>query len=137
MAMSSDATLQELVPDILDFGIEGFFSEHTKAQADIEREIRIEWWPRRGLSGDLIPSKLTESQWSKAASYLVLWRYALPQLTTWVDGDRFQAMIDFYKTRYHEEMAAIFADGVEYDADGDGAVSDEEKKNFSSGHLVR
>lgn len=137
MSMSSDSSLQELVPDILDFGIAGFFSEHAKAQADIEREIRIEWWPRRGLSGELNPAKLTESQWAKAASYLVLWRYALPQLTTWVDGDRFQAMIEFYKTRYHEEIAAVFLDGVEYDADGDGVLTQEEKKPIGAGYLAR
>ena len=125
--MSSDSSLQELVPDILDFGIAGFFSEHAKAQADIEREIRIEWWPRRGLSGELNPAKLTESQW----------RYALPQLTTWVDGDRFQAMIEFYKTRYHEEIAAVFLDGVEYDADGDGVLTQEEKKPIGAGYLAR
>ena len=46
-------------------------------------------------------------------------------------------MIDFYKTRYHEEIAAVFLDGVEYDADGDGALTQEEKKPIGAGYLAR
>jgi hypothetical protein len=36
-------------------------------------------------------------------------------------------MIDFYRVRYGEEIEAVFADGVEYDADEDGTVQDDEK----------
>jgi hypothetical protein len=46
-------------------------------------------------------------------------------------------MIDFYKQRYNEEMASIFADGVEYDRDDDGSVTQEEKKPVANGRLVR
>jgi hypothetical protein len=63
-----------------------------------------------------------------ASAYLVLWRYALPQLTNWVEGDRFQSMIDFYKARYGEELEAVLADGVDYDEDGDGVVKEDEKQ---------
>jgi hypothetical protein len=63
-----------------------------------------------------------------ASAYLVLWRYALPQLTNWVDGDRFGNMIDFYKARYGEELEAVLSDGVDYDEDGDGAVDFAEKQ---------
>jgi hypothetical protein len=127
MAFSTDWNLQEIIPDILDFGIDNFIEEHATAQAEIEREIRNRWWYRNNISGEMDSSKLTESQWSKANSYLVLWKYALPKLTNWVDNDRFLEMIAFYKARYGEEMEAVFADGVEYDADGDGTVEDKEK----------
>jgi len=62
------------------------------------------------------------------SAYLVLYRYVLPQLTNWVDGDRFGNMIDFYKARYGEELEAVLADGVEYDADGDGNIKLDEKQ---------
>ena len=127
MAFSTDWNLQEIIPDILDFGIDNFIEEHAAAQADVEREIRSRWWPRRGISGEMDASLLTESQWTKATAYLVLWKYALPKLTNWVDNDRFMHMIDFYRVRYGEEMEAVFADGVEYDADSDGTVQDKEK----------
>ena len=73
-------------------------------------------------------TKLTDSQFVTTSAYLVLWRYALPQLTNWVDGDRFGNMIDFYKARYGEELEAVLSDGVDYDADGDGNVKYDEKQ---------
>ena len=66
-----------------------------------------------------------------------MWKYALPQLTNWVDDDRFLRMIDFYKVRYGEELDAIFADGVEYDADNDGNVTDKEKEVIALNRLDR
>jgi len=137
MAFSNDGDLMELVPDILSLGIDSFSQEHARAQADIERKIRADWWDKRGYSGELVPSKLTSSQWTRCSVYLVLWKYALPKLTNWVDNDRFLGMIDFYKSRYGEEIEAVFRDGVEYDADGDGTVTDKEKEPINSGRLVR
>lgn len=128
MAYSSDADLLKLIPDILDLGIESFVLEHPKAQADIQRELRIKWWPRKNISGEMDTTKLTDSQFVTASAYLVLWRYALPQLTNWVDGDRFGNMIDFYKARYGEELEAVLSDGVDYDEDGDGTVKYDEKQ---------
>ena len=137
MAFSTDSNLTELVPDILDFGITAFTDEHARAQADIEREIRNRWWHRKGIAGEMDASYLTESQWTRSAAYLVLWKYALPQLTNWVDDDRFLRMIDFYKVRYGEELDAIFADGVEYDADNDGSVTNKEKEVIALNRLDR
>lgn len=127
MAFSTDYNLQEIIPDILEFGIDNFIDEHATAQAELEREIRNRWWHRTGKAGEMDTSLLTESQWTKANAYLVLWKYALPKLTNWVDNDRFLQMIDFYRNRYGEEMEAVFADGVEYDDDEDGTVQDDEK----------
>ena len=137
MAFSSDADLMDIVPDILSFGIDSFSSDHAKAQADIERKIRADWWDKRGFSGELKPQYLTDSQWTRANAYLVLWKYALPQLTNWVDGDRFQGMIDFYKSRFAEEIEAVFKDGVEYDDDNNGTIDNDEKTPINDGRLVR
>jgi hypothetical protein len=137
MAFSSDADLMDIVPDILGFGIDSFSTDHAKAQADIERKIRADWWDKRGFSGELKPAYLTDSQWTRANAYLVLWKYALPQLTNWVDGDRFQGMIDFYKSRFSEEIEAVFKDGVEYDDDNNGTIDDDEKTPINDGRLVR
>jgi hypothetical protein len=137
MAFSDDDDLEAIVPDIFDLGILAFTAEHAKAQADIEREIRNRWWHRKGIQGEMNASYLTESQWTRASAYLVLWKYALPQLTNWVDDDRFLQMIDFYKARYGEELDAVFQDGVEYDADGDGTVTDKEKESVPLNRLDR
>tara|TARA_B100000963_G_scaffold335392_1_gene329491 strand:- start:1348 stop:1761 length:414 start_codon:yes stop_codon:yes gene_type:complete len=137
MAMSTDSDLLDIVPDILSFGIDSFADEHARAQADIERHIRAVWWDKRGFAGELKPQYLTESQWTRSAVYLVLWKYALPQLTNWVDNDRFLGMIDFYKSRYGEEIEAVFRDGVEYDDDQNNVIDDDEKIPINDGRLVR
>ncbi len=137
MAFSTDADLLNLIPDILDLGISSFSKEHINAQNDIIRELRIGWWDKKGLSGELNTAYLTDSQFTRCSAYLVLWKYALPQLTNWVDGDRFQSMITFYKSRYGEELDSILRDGVEYDADNDSVVTEEEKKSIHSGRLSR
>ena len=137
MAFSTDSDLVELIPDILDLGIANFVEYHAKAEADIKREIRRKWWPKTGNKGEMDDSLLTDAQWTIASSYLVLWKYALPQLTNWVDGDRFQNMITFYKTRYEEELNAAIRDGVEYDFNDDNTVSESEKSPVHFGRLTR
>jgi hypothetical protein len=137
MAFSTDKDLITLVPDILELGIDSFSKEHAKAKADIIRELRINWWNRKEIHGDLNESYLTDSQFTRCSAYLVLWKYALPQLTNWVDGDRYQQMINFYKARYGEEIEAILRDGIEYDADNNDTVELDEKRSVHSGRLDR
>ena len=137
MAFSTDSDLEAIVPDILSLGIDSFAGEHALAQADIERHLRSKWYPKLQLASEMDASLLTESQWTKTASYLVLWKYALPKLTNWVDGDRFQNMIDFYKSRYAEELESVLQDGVEYDANDDNVVTEEEKRPINHGRLYR
>lgn len=137
MAFSTDSDLIALVPDILELGVTSFSTEHSKAEADILREIRINWWGRKDISGDFNKEYLTKSQFTRSSAYLVLWKYALPKLTNWVDGDRYQSMITFYKSRYSEELDSILRDGVEYDANNDSIVTEEEKKSVHSGRLSR
>jgi len=137
MAFSTDSDLTAIVPDILSLGISAFTDEHAKAEEDIKREIRRKWWPRTGYKGEMDETLLTDSQWTRANVYLVLWKYALPQLTNWVEGDRFREMIDFYRDLHSQEMEAVFNDGVEYDYDEDGTVQNDEKDLFVAGRLVR
>lgn len=137
MAYSTDGDLQVILPDILELGIESFADEHARAKADILRELRINWWVRKDLSGDLDETKLTDSQFEKLSAYLVLWKYALPQLTNWHEDDRFQKMIEFYKARYGEELEMVLRDGIEYDADGNSIIKQEEKESVHHGRLTR
>lgn len=137
MAFSTDSDLTAIVPDILSLGIASFTDEHAKAEADIKREIRRKWWPRTTFKGEMNDELLTDTQWTRANVYLVLWKYALPQLTNWVDGDRFREMIDFYRDLFSQEMEAVFNDGVEYDFDEDGTIQNDEKDLFVAGRLTR
>ena len=137
MAFSNDSDLLDIAPDILDLGIDSFAAEHAKAEADIKREIRRKWWTRTGYGGEMVDSLLTDSQWTRASAYLVLWKYALPQLTNWVDGDRYREMLGFYRDLYSQEMDAIFGDGVEYDYNEDGTIETAEKDLTIVSRLTR
>ena len=137
MAFSTDTDLTAIIPDILQLGISSFSGEHAKAEADIKREIRRRWWPRTGYSGEMDDTLLTDSQWTRANAYLVLWKYALPQLTNWVDGDRYREMLNFYRDMYAQELEAVFGDGVEYDYNDDGTIESSEKDIVITGRLTR
>ena len=137
MAFSTDSDLTAILPDILSLGISSFTGEHAKAEADIKRELRIRWWVRTGRTGEMDDTLLTDSQFTRANAYLVLWKYALPQLTNWVDGDRFMNQIQYYKDRYGEELERVLSDGVEYDFNEDGTVQDSEKSITVPSRLSR
>lgn len=137
MAFSTDSDLTAIIPDILSLGISSFSDEHAKAEADIKREIRNRWWSRTGYAGELDDTLLTDTQWTRANAYLVIWKYAMPQLTNWVEGDRFREMQAFYRDLYNQELEAVFADGVEYDYNEDGSISEDEKDIRITGRLSR
>lgn len=137
MAFSTDSDLTAIIPDILNLGISDFSSEHAKAESDIKREIRHRFWPRTNYGGEMDDTLLTDTQWTRANAYLVIWKYAMPQLTNWVEGDRFREMQAFYRDLYNQELEAVFADGVEYDYNEDGTVSESEKDIRSSQRLTR
>lgn len=145
MAMSTDSDLLVYQPEILQYGIDEFTGEHAKAKADILRKVRSEWWPRGkanygSTTGEMEESKLTESQFTRAAVYRVLSEYALPQLTKWnADGDedKFQVMMKHYQKKYEDEFDSIMHDGIEYDADGDSTVQDDEKRVLHTRRLMR
>lgn len=137
MAMSQDSDIVAIIPDILTLGISSFSTEHAKAQAEIERRLRRDWFPKAGYSGEMNATLLTQSQFTTASSYLVLIDYALPKLSTWQEGDRFTMMIAFYKSKYEQEFSAVLKDGVEYDADSSGTISTSEKSPTHFGRLSR
>jgi len=137
MAYSTDSNLQDIVPDILQLGIDTFSDEHGRAFNDINRNLRVDWWEKKGLSGEMDNNKLVSAQFARLSTYLVLWKYALPQLTNWVSDDRFLKMIDFYKARFGEEYDALLRDGIQYDENDDDVISKKEKQSIHHGRLSR
>ena len=74
--LATISDIQEYEPDILDFGIPNFEDEITKAQNDVFRDLRIQWWPTqmvgaydvKYLAGSVEPSEnlYTASQLTRA-----------------------------------------------------------------------
>ncbi len=146
---STDADILEYEPQIKDYGIIDFTDYHSKTTADIQRHLRIEWWPRVKRSSltskyfsttdvEMNNTKLQAAQFKVAAVYHILAYYILPQLTQHSsEPDRFRMMIDFYKGKFREEFDLILQDGVKYDWDGDGTIQDTEEQPQHFNRLVR
>jgi len=132
--------IQDYEPDILDFGIPDFDEELTKAQNDVFRDLRIRWWPtqqiglydlRRLASGQIEPDEdlYTASQLTRATVYNALGFHVYPKLAKFEpDQDLFERKMEFYRKEYERELDLVLRDGVEYDADSSGIVTDTEKE---------
>jgi hypothetical protein len=130
--------IQEYEPDILNYGLPSFDDALNKAQADVERYLRIHWWPTMqigkyditiiGTYSEMDATKLTDSQLTRATVYCALGYYIYPRLSKFEpEMDVFQIKLDYYKKAYAEEIGLVIRDGVEYDLDNDNVVSDAEK----------
>lgn len=138
MAFATIADIQEYEPDILNYGIQNFDDALSKAQEDVERYLRVNWWPSQqigrfditvvGTFLEMEPDKLTESQFTRAAVYCALGYYIYPRLSKFEpEMDVFQMKYDYYKKMYAEEIDMVIRDGVEYDLDSNGTITDAER----------
>lgn len=148
MTMSTDTDILEYVPDLHDYGIQDFSADHAKTRQDILRRLRIEWWPRLqpwkqdiryvNTTPEMDETRLTESQFTRAAVFHVLAYYILPKLTKFdPEGDRFENMMKHYRERYNEEFTLVLQDGVEYDLDNNNTIDTGEKASREFLRLVR
>jgi len=139
MAFAAITDILEYEPTIQDYGIHDFDDALSKAQADVERYLRIHWWPTQqigkyditiiGLNAEMNSSLLTESQLTRATVFCALAYYIFPKLSKFEpDLDVFQVKMEHYRERYAEEIDLVIRDGVEYDIDGDDTVTDVEKE---------
>lgn len=150
---STDSDLQIYQPDILDFGVSSFTTPtdyHNLAREDIERDLRIKWFPvyQRNIEEDISVletiemdgTKLTDTQWKKCSVFKVIADYACPLLTKFNSNDnldRFQMMMKYYQTEYEKEFQNVLRDGVEYDDDNSGTITSSEKEAYHRLRLVR
>jgi hypothetical protein len=152
MAFAARTDLITYQPDIGDMGLSTAQLDTyvTQAIADVQRDIRNKWWSvyqankvrDRSYIGsvEIDLTLLTDSQWTRATVYRCLGYYVCPSLTKFNatgDEDRFQQMGSYYRTAYEDEFSDILRDGVEYDVDDDGTVTNSEKEAVHSLRLVR
>lgn len=139
MAFATIDDVLEYEPTIQDYGIYEFDDALSKAQGDVERHLRIHWWPTQqigkyditviGLNVEMNSALLTESQFTRATVFCALAYYIFPRLSKFEpDMDVFQIKMDYYKSRFQEEIQAVILDGVEYDIDGNDTITDTEKE---------
>lgn len=137
--LATISDVQDFEPDIIDFGIPDFDAEITKAQNDVFRDLRIRWWPTQQvglydvkyLTGAVEPNEdlYQASQLTRACVYNALGFHIYPKLAKFEpEQDLFERKMEFYRQEYEREMDLVLRDGVEYDLDSSGTVSDAEKE---------
>lgn len=138
--LATISDVQDIEPDILDYGIPDFDDELTQAQNDVFRDLRIKWWPTqqiglydaRYLTGsNLEPDEdlYTASQLTRATCYHALGFHIYPKLAKFEpETDIFERKMEFYRQEYAREIDLVLRDGVEYDADSSGTVTEDERE---------
>lgn len=115
MKFATDSDLVMLVPDIYEHNVESWEDSINRAEEDIIRKIRAEWYNKKYSRYDWDLAELQNDQWTQATLYRALAYYILPQLTQWrQDGDSFREQMSFYQARYEEEMDDQFKIGILY-----------------------
>jgi len=140
ITLATISDIQEYEPDILEFGIPDFDAEISKAQNDVFRDLRIRWFPtfvvglydiRKLNTGQQEPDEdlYTASQLTRACVYNALGFHVYPKLAKFEpDQDLFERKMEFYRKEYEREIDLVLRDGVEYDLDSSGIVTDTEKQ---------
>lgn len=151
MAFATRTDLTTYQPDIDEMGLSSSQLDTyvTQAISDVKRDIRNRWWSvyqankvrDRSYIGqvEMDASLLTDAQWTRCTVYRCLGYYVCPSLTKFRSDnqDRFQLMMQYYRTAYEDEMQDILRDGVEYDQDNDNTVTNSEKEPLHTLRLVR
>jgi hypothetical protein len=131
MSFATDNDLVTLVPDIYDHNVDYWGDEIARAEEDIIRKIRTEWYNKRYSRYNWDQAELVESQWTQATLYRALGYYILPRLTQWrTEGDSFQQQMEFYQARFADEINDQFSIGIQYDYNGDSVI--DETENYPS-----
>jgi len=146
MALFTEADIVELVPDILEYGIQDFSDDIARTEEDIYRLLRIQWWAEigpkvetRGSStlGEMDTNLLDPTELVRSCVYHCLAYFIFPKLSKFeVDGDRFTSMMDYYKARFDEEFNLAIRE-LHYDWDSSGTFTDGEIVHNESRRLVR
>ena len=145
--MATFATISDLLevePTIQDYGQLDFDIELVKSQTEVVRVLTVRWWnsyKKRLSLGDsarLDADLLTAAQWTQATVYHSLAYHVCPKLTQFSpETDKFQVMMEYYRGRFEHEMDLCIREGVQYDADDSGTVSDTERVTIATLRLQR
>ena len=134
-ATNDDLTVY--IQDIFDHGVSDWSDELALAETDVTNQIRIRYWDKFEDKAQFDKTKLVETQWKPATVYRALSAYILPKLSTCRLDDTFMEQTAFYKTQYAEEINTQFQLGIEYDSDGDGAITAAEITTMTQTRLYR
>lgn len=145
MAYATFADLKQVEPTIDEYGVLDWDVELARSETEVNRILKVRWYvPYQKAHPSLInveydADRLDGTQFTQATVYHALAYHIAPKLTQFsgTDPDRFQVMMEYYRSRFEHEMDLILREGVRYDADDDGTVELSEKQSVNPLRLVR
>jgi len=142
------ATLDDLLqvePTIQDYGQLEWDVELARSENEVNRVLKVRWYQAYQkahpsiINTEFDATLLDATQFTQATVYHAMAYHICPKLTQFsgAEPDKFQVMMDYYRGRFEHEMDLVLREGVRYDLDDSGTVSDSEKKSVNPMRLVR
>lgn len=145
MPYATITDLLQVEPTITEFGVLDFDTELARSETEVNRILKVRWYQAYQKSHPSLinvafdPSLLVTTQFRQATVYHALAYHITPKLTQFsgAEPDKFQVMMQYYQGRFEHEMDLVLREGVEYDINNDGTVSDAERASVTSLRLKR
>jgi hypothetical protein len=145
MPYATITDLLQVEPTITEYGVLDWDAELLRSENEINRLLKVRWYQAYQKSHPSLinvafdPALLTSTQWRQATVYHALAYHITPKLTQFsgAEPDKFQVMMQYYQGRFEHEMDLVLREGVEYDIDNDGIVSQTESASVTSLRLKR
>lgn len=141
----SYATVDDLLvvePTITDYGVLDWQIELDRSATEINRVLKVRWYlpysKKVNTQLDFDPNLLDAAQFTQACIYHAMAYHICPKLTQFTpEEDKFTVMMKYYSGRFEHEMDLIIREGVRYDLDGDGDITNFEKQPVGGLRLRR
>lgn len=145
MPYATITDLLQVEPTITEFGVLDFDTELARSETEVNRILKVRWYQAYQKSHPILinvafdPALLVAAQLRQATVYHALAYHITPKLTQFsgAEPDKFQIMMQYYQGRFEHEMDLVLREGVEYDINNDGTVSDAERASVTSLRLKR
>lgn len=145
MAYATFADLKQVEPTIDEYGVLDWDVELARSETEINRVLKVRWYvPYQKAHPSLInvdfdSTRVDSTQFTQACVYHALAYHICPKLTQFsgTEPDKFQVMMEYYRSRFEHEMDLILREGVRFDADDDGTIELSEKQSVNPLRLVR
>lgn len=146
MPYATITDLLQVEPTITEFGVLDFDTELARSETEVNRILSVRWFAQRVKKSQLTVNStimdadlLDPTQWRQATVYHALAYHICPKLTVHSGGepDKFQVMMKYYQGRFEHEMDLCLREGVRFDENNDGTISDAERQSDVSLRLKR
>lgn len=137
--------LEDIRPDILNYGVSDFTERMEEAEGIINRTLDAQWyrkvaantgidWTETPFNSELV---LNTGQLTRLACYKSLELIYLFLMKESPEPDAFERQMLMFQKLYKQELSEVLLAGIDYDFDESGDISSDERSQPSVRRLVR